>query len=129
MDRQFPMEETEIQELSEKMEEEMDRAARFVAELDSSTALENLEHYEKLAQHPDKVLDILFKKFGIDPANLDTYFSHQYTMMGPPGTPGQEQTNVTVYKTNDPKVFLGKYEYSNGDSTWIIRPEHRTDET
>lgn len=89
---------------------------------DGETLLVNIEAYEGLEEHGEEVMDILKSELGFDREKLEELFVEDFSMEGTPGSPGEGEIKVSVFKTNNPNVFVGRYEYSDGEVCWSVRP-------
>lgn len=103
----------------------------FKAELDASIEgvrddgvqieLNNFGSYGSLIGHEGEMMEVLRETLGFDhenPGNPTT----QYTMQGTPAEAGEGEIQVSVYATNDPPVFIGKYTYPDSSFIWALRP-------
>lgn len=86
------------------------------------TLLQNIEAYEDLEKHEELVMDVLKRELGFDTEKLEELFVKEYLEEGTPGTPGEGEIKVKVFKTNNPKVFVARYEYPDGGVCWSIQP-------
>ena len=66
------------------------------------------------------MLEVLMKKFGVD-SQTDKPIK-EYLIKSASDSSNEGDIEVSVFATNNPEVFLGRYIYTDGDITWIIRP-------
>lgn len=126
MIEQIPEQEPNIEALREQFRQEILDAAEMVRELDARAVFEDLESYQGLKQNPEAVAAILKETFGFE--ENEEFLAEEHSMQGTPGSEGEGEIKVRVFKTNDSEVFLGRYEYQNGDVVWALRPKELEDE-
>jgi len=68
-------------------------------------------------------MEILKKRLGFDIKKADQFLIEQDTIKAKPGPPGKKEIKVSVFKTKDPEICIGRYKYSDGDIWWSLRPK------
>lgn len=93
------------------------------------TVLEVMEDnrlFEELTEdEKDIVLEMFRDSLGFD---QDQPPFHSYEMEGTPGTPGEGTIQVEVFTTDLGHIYLRKYHYSDGATSWSIGPSYLPDE-
>ncbi len=113
-----------IEKMVEQFKEDLEFAMDCVRGMNAATIFfEDFESYEKLKEHSARINKILIDEIGFNVDKADGFLVKKYSINGTPSTAGEGEIKVSVFKTNDPKVFIGKYEYANGDVVWSVRPE------
>jgi hypothetical protein len=121
----------EIEKLTERLIQNLQKIAREDVEGEDGSEsnillIEELE--EGVQDHPEIIINALKAAFGFAPQRADEFLDHQETMPGTPNSEGEGTTKITVYRTNKPGIFIGKYEYADGDVMWVLRPQIDKDE-
>jgi len=82
--------------------------------------LQMMPSYWELEDNKEAMVKALIEKLEVNLATAQPV--KQYTITDSPEKETIGNIEVKVFATNDPKVFLGQYTDSNGDTDWVIRP-------
>lgn len=118
--------EPNLEALKEAFKEELLVAADIPREFGGRAVFNDLESFSGLVDHPEIIEEILRDEFDFN-RNAESLVS-EYSMQGTRGEPGEGEIKVRVFRTKDPEIFVGEYEYQNGDKVLVLRPEKLDDE-
>jgi hypothetical protein len=82
--------------------------------------LQMMPSYWELEDNKEVMVDTLLRKLRVTPQSDKPV--KRYRISDSPSGEEIGGIEVKVFATNDPKVFLGQYTDSNGDTDWVIRP-------
>ncbi len=116
------VENPETEKSDQQFKQDIDLAIDFVTVMNAVILFNDFESYEKLKEHSIKVNKVLMDKIGFDINKADRFLAKKYSINGTPGTSGEGIIKVSVFKTNDPQVFIGRYVYADGSIIWCLRP-------
>jgi len=121
------LEEFEIKELLAEIREILADAPEIVGEMNTEMVFNNIPSYKQLEKHQDRIWESIKDLYGFDIENVDSPF-RKYTVEGTPGSKGEGKIQVSLFPTNNPAIFVGRYRYPNGDEWWSLRPDVLEDE-
>lgn len=120
-----PTAETEISPEVERQlgrfREDLEDGVLEVEAVGSPVLFEMSPNYEGLEGHGDRIMEMLKELVGFDQSTAEV--AREYTFDGQPGRAGEGEVRVTVFKTDNEGVFVGRYEYADGEVRWMLRPE------
>lgn len=126
----------QIQEWGERFRESLLENGFLIVEMGErasiETILESIEDerlFSELSdQEKEKALQVFEKELGFKQAKEKDLLFKEYSMQGTPDSPGEGKIKVEVFRTNQEDVFLRRYTYANGDTSWSLGPEFLEDE-
>lgn len=116
------LQESELKKLLEDFRDALKDIPEIIVEMNTEMLLYNITPYERLGEHKNRAWEIIKDMFGFDINNIGSC-SREYSIEGTPGSEGEGTIRVSLYKTNDSNIFVGQYEYPDGDKWWSLRPE------
>lgn len=120
------LQESEIKELLREFRSIIEDAPEIVED-GTEILFPRIESYDELGKHQDKTWEIVKDVFDFDIKGAGSPV-REYVVEGTPGEEGEGTIKVSLFKTNNPNIFVGKYEYANGDKCWSLRPNELEDE-
>lgn len=108
-----------IESALEQFSADLDEAEMIAAEMSGRAPFEDFGSFNDLVGHEAEMMEALEQRYEVNLANVTPAKVEEID--GTEGTAGEGKITVSLFATNVPDVFIGKYEYADGSVGWTIQ--------
>lgn len=112
---------TSLEVLMQEFDDDLEAACEVASDLMGEIPFQNIPTNEDLAGESRTMMAAIEKKLGFNFTDNKAKPIRQYLTQGTVGEPSEGEITVSVFKTKKKGIYIGKWEYANGDVGWTIR--------